>query len=133
MNQPNKPVTPTMKPATPTPSQFSVVSPKAAPPAKGPETKPQPTPTQAARRTVRFELEVPKARSVFLVGTFNDWKVGATPLNEIGKGKWVRELPLVPGRYEYRFVVDGAWLDDPKAKAYVLNPHGSRNAVLQVV
>jgi hypothetical protein len=42
-------------------------------------------------------------------------------------------VPLSPGRYEYRFVVNGEWVDDPKAKASVPNPHGGRNAVLVVV
>ena len=67
-----------------------------------------------------------------MVGTFNDWKPGATPLNGLHSGKWARELSLAPGRYEYRFVVDGHWIDDPKAEVYVRNPHGGRNAVLQV-
>ena len=70
--------------------------------------------------------------SVSVVGTFNDWKSGATPLNRGGTGKWARELAVAPGRYEYRFVVDGRWVDAPDAKAYVPNPHGGRNAVLQV-
>jgi len=68
-----------------------------------------------------------------VAGTFNNWKVGAAPLNSLGGGKWAKELSLAPGRYEYRFVVDGQWIDDPKAKVYVSNPHGGRNAVLEVV
>jgi len=94
---------------------------------------PQPAQAQAARRTVRFELNVPKAWSVSVAGSFNDWKPGATPLTALGSGKWAKELPLAPGRYEYRFMVDGKWVDDPKAKAYVPNPHGGRNAVLEVL
>src|SRR5881628_2270451 len=137
MNQTNKPLTSTNKPAPkptgPTPSQFSAGPPKAAPQIKPAETKPQPAQTQGARRAVRFELDVPKAMSVSVVGTFNDWKAGATPLNSVGAGKWTRELSLAPGRYEYRFVVDGHWIDDPKAKAYVPNPHGGRNAVVEII
>ena len=38
-----------------------------------------------------------------------------------------------PGRREYGFVVDGHWVDDPKDKACVANPHGGKNAVLQVI
>ena len=67
-----------------------------------------------------------------MVGTFNNWKPGATPLTHVGGGKWVREISLDPGRCEYRFVMDGPWIDDPKAKAYVPNPHGGRNAVLEI-
>lgn len=75
-----------------------------------------------------------------LVGTFNNWEhgatsllpQGATPLVPQGGTKWVREVFLAPGRYEYRFVVDGKWIDDPKATAFVPNPHGGRNAVVTV-
>ena len=97
------------------------------------ESKPQPSLTRPQKRTVRLELDVPKARSVYVVGTFNNWKPGATPLIWIGGTKWFKDLPLAPGRYEYRFVVNGTLIDDPKGKAYVPNPQGGRNAVLQVI
>jgi 1,4-alpha-glucan branching enzyme len=100
---------------------------------KGMESKPQPSLTRPEKRTVRLELDVPKARSVYVVGTFNKWKPGATPLIWIGGTKWFKDLPLARGRYEYRFVVNGTWIDDPKGKAYVPNPQGGRNAVLQVI
>jgi 1,4-alpha-glucan branching enzyme len=97
------------------------------------ETKPQAVASkQPTLPTVRFEVEAPKASNVSVAGTFNNWKPGATPLAGIGGGKWAKELPLAPGRYEYRFVVDGQWIDDAKAKAYAPNPHGGRNAVLEV-
>jgi hypothetical protein len=67
-----------------------------------------------------------------VAGTFNNWNPGATRLIFIGGTKWFKDLPLAPGRYEYRFVVDGGWVDDPKAKVQVPNPHGGRNAVLEV-
>ena len=126
MNETNGPLT------RPTPRPSSATAPKAVPLATLGETKSQPVPTQANWGKIRFELDAPRAWSVLLVGTFNDWQPGATPLNGINDGKWARELSLAPGRYEYRFVVDGHWIDDPKAKAYVPNPHGGRNAVLQV-
>lgn len=50
----------------------------------------------------------------------------------LGDGRWVKQLALLPGHYEYRFVVDGQWMDDPKAQACVSNPHGGVNAVLVV-
>ena len=50
----------------------------------------------------------------------------------LGNGRWLKELALPPGRYEYRLVVDGQWIDDPLAKEFVPNPHGSRNGVIVV-
>ena len=120
------------KPTTPppAPAPLSPVSPpKAVAP---PEPKPQPVQSKPAQGTVRFEFEAPKAKSVSVAGTFNGWKPGATPLNGVGAGKWAKEVALAPGRYEYRFVVDGQWADDPRAKSFTPNPHGGRNAVLEI-
>jgi hypothetical protein len=47
-------------------------------------------------------------------------------------GKWAKELALPPGRYEYRFVVDGQWMDDPAATELIPNSYGTANAVLVV-
>ena len=47
-------------------------------------------------------------------------------------GRWLKELALPPGRYEYRFVVDGVWTDDPAAAELVDNGFGGRNAILNV-
>ena len=157
MNQTNtnRPLTPPAgpptKPATPTPSQFSTSPPKAGLQTQSPEPKPAPKPepkpaakpepkaepkaqvqSKPALATVRFEVEAPRATSVSVAGTFNDWKPGATPLTGVGGGKWAKEISLAPGRYEYRFVVDGQWTDDAKAKTYAPNPHGGRNAVIEV-
>ena len=50
----------------------------------------------------------------------------------LADGKWAKELTLPPGRYEYRFVVDGQWVDDPAAKETLPNPFAGFNAVLIV-
>jgi len=127
MNEQNRPASATAKVT----KASQAAAPACAP--KGLETKPQPSQTAREKRTVRLELDVAKARSVHVVGTFNNWKFGATPLIWLGGIKWFKDLLLAPGRYEYRFVVDKEWVDDPKAKAYVPNPQGGRNAVLQVM
>ena len=43
----------------------------------------------------------------------------------IGCGQWKVDLHLKPGRYEYRFVVDGNWTDDPFGGTFVANPFGA--------
>lgn len=77
-------------------------------------------------------LYQPKAKEVRLAGSFNNWDSGATPLRSDGEGRWEVELSLMRGRYEYRFVVDGNWTDDPLAAAYVANPFGTLNCLLLV-
>jgi 1,4-alpha-glucan branching enzyme len=90
-------------------------------------------PGQAVRRAVRFGLELFGARKVSVVGTFNQWNPEAMPLRCVGGSKWFRYVPLDTGRHEYRFVVDGKWMDDPKAREFIPNPQGGQNAVLQIV
>lgn len=81
---------------------------------------------------VRLEIYQPEAIDVCVAGSFNDWQPQATHLVPLGNGKWSKELTLPCGRYEYRFVVDGAWITDPNAKELVPNPFGSENSVLTV-
>jgi hypothetical protein len=47
-------------------------------------------------------------------------------------GKWAKELALPPGRYQYRFVVDGQWVDDSAATELIPNLFGTANAALVV-
>jgi 1,4-alpha-glucan branching enzyme len=96
------------------------------------KTKTTPTARPSGSQSIRLELSRPQAREVFVAGSFNDWQTTATPLTPAGEGKWVVELALPPGRYEYRFIADGDWVDDPSAKEVVPNPHGGANALLVV-
>ena len=79
---------------------------------------------------VSFELVKADARKVCVAGSFNQWQPEQTPLAPVGNGRWVGDLNVTPGRYEYLFVVDGQWLPDPNAKETVQNPFGGRNSVL---
>jgi len=80
---------------------------------------------------VRLEFFHPQAREVNIAASFNDWRPGATWMISLGNGRWVKELLLSPGRYEYCFVVDGHWMPDPKALSPSIS-RGSHNSVLVV-
>ncbi len=82
--------------------------------------------------SVALKLRAPAAKEVFVAGSFNGWQVGTTPLRAAKDGEWAGELKLSPGRYEYLFVVDGAWLPDPAAGDAAPNPFGGWNSVLLV-
>ena len=90
------------------------------------------TTSASGKRACRFEFQSSEAKTVCIAGSFNDWQPGATPMVALGNGRWVKELTLPSGRYEYRLVVDGNWVDDPSAKETVANPHGGANAVLTI-
>ncbi len=80
-------------------------------------------------RPVRFECLAPGASSVFVAGNFNDWNAQASPLRGLKDGRWCLQLRLKPGRYEYRFLVDGVWRPDPSARQYVTDFCGGLNSV----
>ena len=88
--------------------------------------------TKKKRITVRLEFNDNRARSVCIVGTFNDWDPKTTPMLTSGPGQWIMELTLSPGIYEYQYVVDGKWINDPHAVKSTPNPFGGRNSVLVV-
>ena len=81
---------------------------------------------------VSLELVKPGAKSVCVAGTFNEWKPEKAQMVMMDNGRWVGNLAVNPGRYEYLFVVDGQWLPDPNAKESVQNPFGGKNSVLTV-
>lgn len=85
------------------------------------------------KRNVTFSLDAPLAHSVVVTGSFCNWQTESIPLQRNRKGIWQTTIPLSPGRYEYRFLVDGHWEDDPECEERVSNPFGSRNCVLHVL
>ena len=88
--------------------------------------------TCCGSQRVCLELTWPGAQEVAIAGSFNNWHPSVTPMIRLRDGQWAKELSLAPGRYEYRFVVDGQWVDDPAATELIPNPFGTPNAVLVV-
>lgn len=102
---------------------------KAEPAQAKPRAKAQRTSSKAAKKRATFKLDAPQAREVFIAGSFNDWNPSERPL-KLAKGVWTTVIMLEPGWYEYRFVVDGQWCDDPKATERKPNEHGTENCVV---
>jgi len=91
-----------------------------------------PKPAQPKTSRISLELLKPEAKTVYVAGSFNEWKPEKAPLSPLGNGRWAGDLSIKPGRHEYLFVVDGQWLPDPNAKESVQNPYGGKNSVLVV-
>jgi len=80
-------------------------------------------------RKVQFEYTAPEAQEVYLAGDFNNWDTSANPMKKDKKGLWKTTLSLKPGTYEYRFLADGKWENDPSCCNCVPNEFGSQNCI----
>lgn len=87
---------------------------------------------RSAGRKVAFKYRASEARSVRLAGSFTRWETQAVPMKRGRDGTWKAEVTLPPGRHEYRFLVDGAWQNDPACGACAPNPFGAMNCVVEV-
>jgi hypothetical protein len=71
------------------------------------------------------------ARIVALAGSFNNWNQSQT-LFAKESGEWVCRINLAPGKYTYKFVVDGNWIIDPANPSSEDDGRGNNNSVLVV-
>jgi chromosome partitioning protein len=78
---------------------------------------------------VVFTIEAPGAEHVYIAGDFNDWKPDGSEMEAVGR-VWKKLLKLAPGRYRYRYVVDGQWCTDPGNATVEPSPFGGNDSVL---
>jgi 1,4-alpha-glucan branching enzyme len=85
------------------------------------------------KKKVVFQLHAPGAKVVYLVGDFTEWEVGAKrmPRKRDEKDSFAVAVNLPHGVYEYKFIVDGEWWDDPKAERRG-NDFGTTNSLVHV-
>jgi hypothetical protein len=79
-----------------------------------------------------FELsKFPDAKTVIVTGSFNGWDKNGYKMTRQG-GKWILPIYLQPGKYVYKFIVDGTWMLDPANNLYEQNEYGTNNSVLWI-
>ena len=97
--------------------------------------------SQATEKLVMttFSCHAPQAEHVSVAGTFNDWCGNTNMMKKGAKGKWTTKIKLAPGRYEFKFIVDGEWCCEPGCdgphtgcSACVANECGTMNRVIDV-
>lgn len=82
---------------------------------------------------ILFIQPLTDARNVAVAGDFNNWSATATPLRkDADLGVFQACIPVPPGRYRYRLVVDGKWVHDPFNSYVEANPFGELNSILEV-
>jgi 1,4-alpha-glucan branching enzyme len=79
-----------------------------------------------------FKLYAPQAKRVSLAGSFNNWNTKMLSAKKDSKGNWAAKVNLKPGRHEYKFFVDGSWLNDPHCTSLVPNAFGSQNSIIEI-
>lgn len=83
-------------------------------------------------KPAEFKFYAPQAKKVSLAGSFNNWNTKELAAKKDTKGNWIVKVNLKPGRYEYKFFVDGSWLNDPKCTSCTFNNFGTQNCVLEI-
>lgn len=84
------------------------------------------------RQRIRFSLHAPQAKEILLSGDFNQWNGKKHQMKKGRIGAWEKVLMLPPGTYEYKYVVDGKWQDDPANNQSRLNSFGTYNNYIVV-
>ena len=73
-------------------------------------------PNEVRAVPVPITFDAAGAKSVSIVGDFNDWDGTASPLTRFGaNGPWTATVKVMPGRHLYAFMVDGKLVVDPRA------------------
>jgi 1,4-alpha-glucan branching enzyme len=83
---------------------------------------------------VTFSIEAKEANAAAVVGDFNNWNPSEGELSKLKNGtfKGLFEVPK-DASYEFKYVVDGAYVNDPEADSYVYNEFaGAENSVVTV-
>ncbi len=80
--------------------------------------------------TAEFKLKgYTGAGSVILSGSFNNWSTTSLKMSRTNEG-WRIKIPLKPGRYLYKYIIDGHWISDPSNKENEFDGHGGRNSIV---
>ena len=86
---------------------------------------------KSSLKVIDFKFYAPLSKKVKLGGDFNKWKPAS--LKNSKKGIWSTNLKLKPGRYEYKFQIDGNWENDNQRQTeLVSNGLGEANNVIVV-
>ncbi len=73
----------------------------------------------------------PTFSKVVVSGTFSDWSE-ANYVMVLSEGHWQFPIHLAPGKYHYKFLVNGKWTLDPSNPHFEENEFGTGNSVLWI-
>lgn len=81
----------------------------------------------------QFVFHAPEAKTVRIVGSFNDWRPTEDYLMERRKdGVWSKTVRLAPGEHQYKYIVDDTWIEDKHNPRVTNDPYGGRNSIIEI-
>ena len=89
-----------------------------------------PSPGLKGNTTFRLKGH-PNARVVAVAGSFNEWNQSQVLCGK-ESNEWVCRIDLAPGKYTYKFIIDGDWIVDPANPETEDDERGKTNSVLVV-
>jgi len=83
---------------------------------------------------VTFSVPAEEAKKVAVVGSFNEWNTKkAVALQKLKNGTFKGTVDLEKDNsYEFKYLVDGTYVNDEQADAYAWNEFGSKNGILNL-
>ncbi len=84
-------------------------------------------------KDVIFRVDAPPDARVQIAGDFNAWQ--PEPLkyrDHFGKQSWQKHIALESGTYQYKYLVNGEWMVDPKNERMVADDMGNHNSLVKV-
>ena len=89
-------------------------------------------PQKKSLQAVNFICHAPQAKSVFLVGDFNDWNPSSHRMKQMPDQAWFLTVELRHGHHRYAFLVDGVSTLDPRAQGIARDDKGLRVSLVPV-
>jgi len=79
-----------------------------------------------------FYYKNEKVKWVNLVGEFNNWNPYSHPLKKTKSGFWEVEVDIPPGKYAYRFIIDGRYIKDPLGTKITFDKFNNEYSLLEL-
>ena len=70
-----------------------------------------------------------EAKKIFISGSFNSWSTVHSPMQVCDSG-WIISMRLRPGKYSYKYILDGNWSQDPYNRLREDDTYGGYNSLV---
>ena len=87
---------------------------------------------KASTRMINFIFVAPHAKSVQVIGDFNDWQPNVHPMRRQPDGGWLIRIAMHHGHHRYLFLVDGTPMLDPRAHGCTRNERDEKVSLIAV-